>query len=264
MLSKFETLLVHQPHEHVLMVELNRPEAANAFTFQMARELYECFEALAMTPGDTRAVVITGSGDRAFCAGGDLKERDGLSDVDWRALHLNYERMTRALLAFPLPLIAAVNGAAFGGGCEIVAACDFAYASDAAVFGQTEVKLGIIPGAGGTQTLPRAVGERRAKELILTGRRFSADQAYEYGLVQAVLPATKVKAAALEAASEIAQNAPVAVRQAKLAIARGADVSLSDGLAIEIEAYNHTIPTNDRREGLRAFVEKRSPKFTGD
>ena len=261
--DSYTTLALDRPAEFVQRITLNRPEAANAFNTQMARDLVECFEQLAMEPDDLRCVLLTGAGERAFCAGGDLKERDGMSDAAWTSQHLVYERMIRALLQCPLPVIAVVNGAAFGGGCELVAGADFAYASEQARFAMTETSLGIIPGAGGTQTLARAVGERRAKELILSARPFTAAEAFDWGLVNAVYPSAELMPAALETAVRIAANAPIAVGQAKQAIHRGLQMSLADGLAFEIEAYNRTVPTADRREGVRAFNEKRKPQFEG-
>lgn len=263
MFAEYDTLLLHKPSEHVLLVTLNRPEAANAFNTIMARELYELFEALALDAEDIRAIVVTGAGDRAFCAGGDLKERNGMSDADWQAQHLVYERMVRAIIACPLPVIGAINGAAYGGGCELVAAMDFVYVSKTAKFAQTEVSLGIIPGAGGTQTLSRAIGERRAKELIFSGRIFTAEDAVDWGLANEICPPQELLQTVLGMANSIASNAPIAVRQAKQAIHKGLQMGLSDGLAFEIEAYNRTIPTADRREGVQAFNEKRKPKFTG-
>lgn len=259
----YETLLLSQPAAFVLQVTLNRPDAANAFNSVMARELTEIFEDLNLDDGDSRAVVVTGSGTRAFCAGADLKERKGMSDETWNRQHLLYERMVRAIHDCPLPLIGAINGAAYGGGCEIAAALDFIYAAETARFAQTEVKLGIIPGAGGTQNLARALGERRSKELILTGRVFDAAEALEWGLVNAVFPQDQLLDEALTTATAIAENAPIAVRQAKRAIQSGLQMSLAEGLRFEIEAYNRTIPTADRREGIEAFNEKRKPKFTG-
>ena len=185
-MSTYETLLVTIPEKHVTLMTLNRPEVANAFNTVMASELVGFFEQLAMDAGDTRCLVITGAGTRAFCAGGDLKERNGMTDAAWGKQHLYYERMIRAVVDCPVPVIGAVNGAAFGGGCELAAALDFVYASSNATFAMTEVTLGIIPGAGGTQNLSRAMGERRAKELILSGQRFDASDAYQWGLVNAV------------------------------------------------------------------------------
>ena len=159
--------------------------------------------------------------------------------------------------------MAAGLGAAFGGGCEICAAMDFAYAADNARFALTETSLGIIPGTGGTQTLARAVGERRAKELILSAKPFDAHRAKDWGLINEVFPAEELMERALEVAERIAGNAPIAVCQAKIAIHQGLQMSLADGLRFEIEAYNRTVTTEDRLEGVRAFNEKRRPDFTG-
>ena len=263
MTGNYDTLLLNDSADHVLLVTLNRPQVANALNTQMAMDLMNLFEGLNINPADTRAVVVTGSGTRAFCAGGDLKERNTLDDAAWRRQHLIFERMTRAILQCPLPLIGAINGAAFGGGCEIAAALDFVYAADTAKFAQTETRLGIIPGAGGTQTLARAIGERRAKELILSARPFSAQEALEWGLVNALYPVESLVDNAVAIATTIAENAPIAVRQAKSAIQRGLQMSIADGLAFEIEAYHQAVPTADRVEGVLAFNEKRKPLFTG-
>ena len=248
----YETLLTERQSDHVLTVTLNRPQVANAFNTQMARDLIDLLEGLSLDDFDIRAIVLTGSGKRAFCAGGDLK-----------AQHLVYERMVRAVIGCPIPIIGAVNGAAFGGGCELVAAFDFIYVSETAKFAQTEVTLGIIPGAGGTQTLARAVGERRAKELILTGHVFGAQEAYKWGLANEICAPEMLMKRALETAERIAANAPIAVRQAKHAIHKGLQMGLLDGLSFEIEAYNRTVPTEDRKEGVAAFNEKRPPNFKG-
>lgn len=257
------TLRCHRPEPALLVVELNRPEASNALNTQMGIELHQVFEAIALEPGDVRCVVLTGAGDKAFCAGGDLKERNGMTDAAWRYQHRLFERMLRTLIDCPTPVIGAINGAAYGGGCEIACACDFLYASENARFAQTETKLGIIPGAGGTQTLARAVGERRAKELVMSGKPFSAEQAARWGLVNEVFPAGQLLAESLDMARLIADNAPIAVRQAKQSIHRGLQMSLADGLWFEIEAYNRTVGTEDRHEGVRAFNEKRKPQFNG-
>ncbi len=261
--DSFETLLLTRYEPHVMLVTLNRPEVSNAFNTQMARDLFRLFEDLALDPGETRCVVLTGAGKKAFCAGGDLKERHGMSDEVWGRQHLVFERMVRAIVDFPLPIIGAVNGAAYGGGCEIATLVDFLYAADTARFALPETKLGLIPGAGGTQTLARAIGERRAKQLILSGAPFSAEQAYAWGLVNELYPQDQLLDEALSMAGRIADNAPIAVRKAKQAIRRGLQMSFADGLAFEIEAYNHTTPTEDRREGVSAFNEKRKPRFRG-
>ena len=263
MREQFETLELSWPAGKVLQVTLNRPRAANAFNTQMARDLLEAFCALIAEPQACRCVVLTGAGERAFCAGGDLKERNGMSDEAWQAQHLVFERMIRAVIDCPMPVIAAVNGAAYAGGCELALGCDFIYAARGARFALTEVTLGIMPGAGGTQTLPRAVGERRAKEIILAGRPFTAEEAHDWGMVNLICDPGQVLAAALEAARAIAANAPISVMQAKRAIHHGLAMSLADGMQFEVEAYNRTVPTADRREGIAAFNEKRKPVFKG-
>jgi len=257
------TLSIAQPKQHITLVTLNRPTVANAMNTQLGTAIMALFESLNLDAGGIRCVVITGAGDRAFCAGADLKERKDMTDEVWVRQHLIYERMVRAILGCPIPVIAAVNGAAYAVGCELALACDFIYASEHARFALTEVTLGIMPGAGGTQTLARAVGERRAKEIILTGKPFTAHQAHQWGLVNRVLPATEVVHEALSTADAIARNAPISVRQAKQAIGRGLNMSLSDGLVFETEAYYRTVPTEDRREGMTSFNEKRPAIFKG-
>lgn len=263
MRSDFETIKIVRHDEHILLVTLDRPQVSNALNTQMGRDLVELFEALSIDLEDLRAVIVTGSGDKAFCAGGDLKERNGMTDAAWQAQHAIFERMVRALMGCPIPVIAAVNGAAYGGGCEIAAASDFVYAASHARFALTEVTLGIMPGAGGTQNLTRAVGERRAKELILSGLPFTATEAEAWGLVNRVVEPDDLRESALAIARRIAGNGPIAVRQAKQAIHRGMQMSVWDGLAFEVEAYNRLVPTEDRREGVRAFNEKRKPAFRG-
>ena len=263
MRSTFETFTLDRRDDGILVVTLNRPDAANAMNTQMGLDLMELFEGFSVDLEGLRVIIVTGQGSKAFCAGGDLKQRNGMTDDAWQAQHLVFERMLRAILACPLPVIAAVNGAAYGGGCEIAAAADFVYASTQARFALTEVTLGIMPGAGGTQNLPRAVGERRAKELILSGLPFSAKEAEAWGLVNRVLPPDELLPATLAIAARIAANGPLSVRQAKQAIHRGLQMSLADGLAFEIEAYHRLVPTEDRREGVRAFNERRKPDFKG-
>jgi enoyl-CoA hydratase/carnithine racemase len=257
------TLRVETAAPHVAVVTLNRPEVANALNTEMGRDLMEYFEAIALEPNDVRCVILIGAGDKAFCAGGDLKERNGMSDEAWQRQHLLFERMFRAITFCPIPVIAAVNGAAYGGGCEMAGCCDFVYAADTARFALTEVSLGIIPGGGGTQSLARAVGERRALELILSAKPFTADEALSWGFVNQVAMPANLLDEAKQIAARIAANAPISVRQAKQSIRRGIHMSLFDGLAFEIEAYNRTVPTADRREGVLAFNEKRPPRFTG-
>jgi enoyl-CoA hydratase len=225
--------------------------------------MLDVFSRLVADPGDHRCVILTGAGDKAFCAGGDLKERHGMTDAQWLAQHAIFERMTLAVMDCPIPTIAAVNGAAFGGGCELTLSCDFAYASATARFALTEITLGIMPGAGGTQNLPRAVGSRRAKEIILTGKPFSAQDALEWGVVNKVCEPDRLMAETLATAEVIAGNAPIAVRQAKRSMHFGMQMDLRSALFFEIDAYNKMVGTEDRHEGVRAFNEKRKPKFRG-
>jgi enoyl-CoA hydratase len=247
---------------HILTVTLNRPRALNALNTQMGLDLIDLWGRLAANK-DIRVVILTGAGDRAFCAGGDFKERDGMTDEAWRHQHEIFERAFLAIIDSPLPVIAAANGHAFGGGLEFILAADFAYGVSTARFALTEVTIGIMPGGGGTQTLPRAVGGRRAKELILTGRPFGAAEALDWGVLNRVCEPGELMPAVMETAEAIARNAPLSVRQAKKSIQAGLQVDLHRGLGIEIEAYNHLVPTEDRREGIRAFLEKRRPVFTG-
>ncbi len=261
--GKFETLKLEDQGAGLWLLTLDRPEVANAMNTQMGRELLAFFDGVAAAPALYRAIVMTGAGERAFCAGGDLKERNGMSDAAWQDQHLIFERMMRALILCPVPVIAAINGAAYAGGCEIALGCDFIYAAESARFALTEVTLGIMPGAGGTQNLPRAIGERRAKEIILTGRPFSAREAYEWGMVNRLLAPARLLDEALETARRIAENAPISVRQAKHSIHFGLGMDLLSGMMFEIEAYNRMVPTEDRREGIRAFNEKRKPSYKG-
>jgi enoyl-CoA hydratase/carnithine racemase len=262
-LPTYQTLKTETPEPHVLVVTLNRPEIRNAINTQMGRDMLDLWTRLVVDPGETRCAVLTGAGDRAFCAGGDLKERDGMTPGAWRAQHELFERSYWALMDVPVPVIAAANGHAYAGGLETLLACDFAYAVRGARFALTEVTLGIMPGGGGTQNLPRAVGERRAKEILLTGRPFSAEQAYEWGVLNRVCEPGDLMPAALETARTIAANAPLSVRQAKKSIHYGMQMELRTAFRFEIEAYNHLIGTEDRMEGIRAFNEKRAPVFRG-
>ena len=243
------------------IVTLNRPQALNTLSLAMYRRFDPALAAWREDSG-VQAVLVRGAGERAFCAGGDLKERDGMSNEDWRAQHELFERSFMALLETQMPVIAAVNGHAYGGGCETVLGCDFVYAVRQARFALSETRLGIMPGGGGTQTLARAVGERRAKELIFTARPFSADEALAWGMVNQVCEdAAALMAQALATAQAIAANAPLSIRQAKKSIHHGLQTDLLTGYRFEIEAYNRLVTTQDRLEGVRAFNEKRAPLF---
>jgi enoyl-CoA hydratase/carnithine racemase len=262
-LPAYDTLSTETPAPHVLLIKLNRPEVRNAFNTAMGHELLDVWTRLTEDCGDWRCALITGAGDQAFCAGADLKERRGMSREAWRAQHELFERAFWALGDLPLPILAAVNGAAYGGGLELALMCDFIYAVRSARFALTEVSLGIIPGAGGTQNLPRAVGERRAKEIIMTARPFSAEDAYEWGMVNRLCEPGEVVPAALDTASAIASNAPLAVKQAKKSIRFGCQMEIRTAYRFEVEAYNQLVDTDDRREGILAFNEKRKARFKG-
>ena len=255
-------LVTRSDDGHVVTVTLNRPEQHNAMNTAMGEDLVGCFDALARD-ADARAVVFTGAGDRAFCAGGDLKERNGMTDEAWRAQHVIFEQGAMRVLRCPIPVIAAVEGFALAGGCELAILSDFIVASETAVFGVPETTLGIFPGIGGTQLLPRIIGAPLAKELIFTGRRMKADEAKAAGLINHLVPAGQAKAKATEIATTIARNGPIAVRQAKKAIAYGSETDIETAMVLAIEAYNATVVTEDRLEGVRAFNEKRQPEFKG-
>jgi enoyl-CoA hydratase/carnithine racemase len=259
----FRTLRLERSADgHVLTVLLDRPEVLNAMNTAMGEDLLACFRGPAAASG-VRGVVFTGTGERAFSVGGDLKEREGMSDETWRAQHVIFEQAAMAILRCPSPVIAAVEGFAFGGGWELALLADFIVASESAVFALPEVTRGIFPGIGGTQLLPRIVGAPLAKELIFTGRRLPAAEARAIGLVNHLVPRGQARARAAELAATIAENGPVAVRQAKKAIAWGSETDLETGMVLAIEAYNATVVTEDRIEGVRAFNERRKPRFQG-
>jgi enoyl-CoA hydratase len=255
-------LVTRSDDRHVVTVTLNRPEQMNAMNTAMGEDIVACFETLARD-AEARAVVFTGAGDRAFCSGGDLKERNGMTDEAWRAQHVIFEQGAMRVLRCPIPVIAAIEGFALAGGCELAILSDFIVASETAVFGVPETTLGIFPGVGGTQLLPRIVGAPLAKELIFTGRRMKAGEAKAAGLINHLVPAGRAKATATEIATAIARNGPIAVRQAKKAIAYGSETDLETAMILAIEAYNATVVTEDRLEGVRAFNEKRKPEFKG-
>jgi enoyl-CoA hydratase/carnithine racemase len=261
--TDFATISLTIGPDKVGLVTLNRPDVRNAMNTQMMTDLRDCFMQFYIDPNVAACIVVTGSGDQAFCSGGDLKERRGMSDETWRQQHAIIEQMVRAIHDCPIPIIAAVNGAAYAGGMEIALACDFVYAADHARFALTEVTLGIMPGAAGTQNLPRAVGVRRAKEIVLAGTPFTAADALAWGMVNRLVPGPELLQAVMETARRIAANAPVSVRQAKKSLDRATELDRNTGYAFEIEAYNRTVVTQDRQEGINAFNEKRKPVYKG-
>ena len=243
-------------------VTVDRPKALNALDTRTLQELEKAAGELSQR-ADILGVMVTGAGEKAFVAGADIAEMNGM-DPD-RARHFGAlgQRVMDVIAALPMPVVAAVNGFALGGGCELALACDFIYASENARFGLPEVSLGILPGFGGTQRLARLVGRARAKELIFTGDMIDAAKAKEIGLVMDVVPLPKLLGHARAVLERVAKKGPLAIRRAKEAIDRGADLELADGLHIEREVFSDLFDTADRREGMKAFLEKRPPAFTG-
>ena len=247
----------------LLWITIERPEVMNCLSFPTLRRFRTLLEEVAQDL-TVRCVVIMGAGERAFCAGADLKERKTMPADRVPHFVRNIRGLMDDVEVLPQPTIAAVNGFAFGGGAELMLACDLRVAAPGATFGLTETTLAIIPGAGGTQRLPRLIGKSRAKDLILTGRRIDAAEATAMGLVNRVAGEEGLVACATEGAEAIASNGPVAVRAAKAAIDQGCEVPIVEGLEIEAQCYERVIPTQDRLEALAAFAEKRKPVFRGE
>ena len=256
----YETIIVERKGA-VGVIRLNRPDKLNALNMKLGHEVgaalgeFEADEAV-------RAVVVTGTGDRAFAAGADIQEFAGKSPKDmWR--DFGPSSMYNVVGRFPKPIIAAINGFALGGGCELAMACDIRIASEKAQLGQPEINLGIIPGGGGTQRLPRLVGLGKAMEMILTGDRIDARTAKDLGLVDEVVPPEELEKRALELASRIAEKAPVAVRLAKEAVKASARLPMEQGLERELDLISIAFSTEDKEEGVRAFLGKRPPQWKG-
>ncbi|MBO9539862.1 enoyl-CoA hydratase [bacterium] len=258
-----EQVLLTERHGPVTVLKLNRPDKMNALSFPTLLMLREAIEALRFDP-EVRVVLITGEGDKAFSAGADLKERAGMTPVQVKEFIRTIRDTFTAIEDLGKPVIAVVNGLALGGGTELALACDIRLAADSALMGLTETSLGIIPGAGGTQRLPRLVGKGKAKELIFTARRVAASEAKEIGLVEQVYPAERLMDEAMAMALKIAENGPIALEQAKYAVNAGSETDLKTGMLFESRAYDVIIPTKDRLEGLAAFREKRKPVYVGE
>lgn len=257
--------LTYQVRDRVALIHLNRPERMNTLGGTMKPDLATAFFELARRDDRVNAVVITGTGDKAFCAGADIKEQatNVARGTDFYLSQKKTHELFRDIEEFEKPVIAAINGVALGGGLELALCCDLRIAATGARFGLPEVKLGIIPAAGGTQRLPRLIGESRAKELILTASLIDADEAMRIGLVNRVVSAESLLPAALTLAQGIAEMPLLAVRFAKRAINRGMQTDLDSGLEYERYAAAMIIDSEDRKEGMRAFVEKRKPVFKG-
>jgi enoyl-CoA hydratase/carnithine racemase len=257
-----EQLVLEERKDQVAVLTLNRPDVMNSLNFGMLRALKAKMEALQFDP-EVRVVIVTGAGEKSFCAGADLKERAALSEVQVKEFILTIRGLFSFIENLPKPVIAAVNGIALGGGTELALACDLRVASYTATMGLTETRLAIIPGAGGTQRLPRLVGRGKAKELIFTGRRVDAQEALQIGLANKVCSPETLLDECRALAAMICETGPIAIQQAKYAINHGLETDINTGLAIESNAYWITIPTEDRLEGLAAFREKRKPVYKG-
>ena len=243
----------------VALIRLNRPKELNALNLGLMDELVDAFGRLDADP-QTRCIVITGN-NRAFAAGADIKEMAGRTAIDMHKIDQfsKWDRIKKT----KTPVIAAVSGFALGGGCELTMLCDMIVASETAKFGQPEIKIGVMPGAGGTQRLTRAVGKARAMEMVLTGRFISAREAYDYGLVNKVSPPELYLDEALDLASSVASMSPLASQMAKEAVLKAFDTSLEDGLLFERKNFYMLFATEDQKEGMNAFVEKRKPEWKG-
>jgi enoyl-CoA hydratase len=256
-----EACTLFERREAVGILTLNRPEVLNALNPAtldgLAAHVGGC------VGGGVRALIVTGAGDRAFVAGADIAAMAAMSSVEARAFARRGQAVMRSLEELPIPVIAAVNGFALGGGLELALACDFIFAAETAKFGQPEINLGIIPGFGGTQRLTRRVGPALAKQLVYSGDMIDAAEALRVGIVNRVLPRAELLVEAMRVARDLAAKAPVAVQQAKAAINAGADMALEDGCRYEAEAFAVTFGTDDRREGMEAFLGKRKPAFRG-
>ena len=260
--EKSAPLVLVERQGSAVWLTLNRPQTANALSRALLAALRDELAALSAEPGLT-AVVLAGAGDKAFCAGADLKERLGMTLAETRAFLDDLGALARAIETYPRPVVAAISGAAVGGGLEIALACDARLAADNASMGLSEVRLGIIPGAGGTQRLSRLCGIAVAKDLILTGRRIDAATALQVGLVSRVVPAAELKDAVARACADLAAAGPLALAQAKRAIDGGFGKPMDEALAIERACYEVVLTSDDRNEGLRAFAEKRAARYSG-
>jgi enoyl-CoA hydratase len=246
----------------IATLTINRPRSLNALNPATMRELKSALEGIA-ADGDTGVVLLTGAGEKAFVAGADIQEMRDFTPLQALEFAVFGQGVLELIERLPQPVIGVINGFALGGGCELAMACDILVAADTAKFGQPEVNLGIIPGYGGTQRLPRLVGRNLAKELVLTGDMITAQRAYEIGLVNRVVPAADLMNAARETAGKILAKGPVAVRAAKATMNRGLDMDLWNGCALEANSFAVGFSSSDRVEGMTAFLEKRKPAFKG-
>lgn len=257
------TSLILTCADGIATLTFNRPKALNALNQLLLNELVQALDAVAQDQS-IRVLILTGAGDKSFIAGADITEINTLSPLGAKRFAQFGQDVISKLQALPIPVIAAVGGFALGGGCEMALACDFIYASEKAIFGLPEINLGIIPGFGGTQRLPRLIGANRAKEMIFTGRHIGATEARELGLVNRIFPPEELLAGATETAKLIAGKGKASLCAAKQAINQGLGTDLATGLAIERDTFGLVLASPDAKEGTSAFLEKRKPVFTGD
>ena len=254
-----DLVLLERPAEAVVLLRINRPEVRNALNLEVRKLLAKHLAELGEDT-TTRAIVLTGN-DKSFAAGADIKEMAEAGTIEM--LQRGVHKLWRAIAGCPKPVIAAVSGYALGGGCELAMTCDIIVAGESARFGQPEVNIGIIPGGGGTQRLPRAVGKYKAMKYILTGEQFSSKEALEMGLVSEVVPDPEVEGRAIDLARQIAALPPLSIQLAKEAVLAGMEAPLSSALALETKSLQILFSSQDQKEGMRAFIEKRKPKFSG-
>lgn len=259
----FQNILLEQPEAGIYLLTVNRPQALNALNSVTLDEIGAAADVIARDAG-ARVALVTGAGDKAFVAGADIAEMQNFTQQEGAAFSERGSRAFARLEAVPVPVIALVNGYCLGGGCELALACDWIIAADRAVFGQPEVNLGVCAGFGATQRLPRKIGPARALEMLTTARQVKADEALRIGLASAVVPAADLRQRGMEAARTIASKGPLAVRCSKDAVHRGADLELAAGLALESELFGRCCASPDQKEGMAAFLQKRSARFTGE
>jgi len=259
---EYHTINVEQRNNGVAILTLNRPEALHALNSEMANELVRQFSNWVVDT-QLRCIVLTASGTRSFCVGADLKERNCLDDDGVRRQHALFRLFLTIRQSLEVPVIALVQGLALGGGAEIALSSDIVLAAEEAEFGMPEINLGIMPGLGGTQFLPRIIGHGRALEVMLTGERINAKEALESGIVSRIFPQAELLSRGLERAEQIAAMPPLAVRSIRRAVQIGSELDLNSGLAYELALHQRLMASEDRVEGVRAFVEKRSPTWQG-
>ncbi|MBK5502684.1 enoyl-CoA hydratase/isomerase family protein [Peribacillus sp. TH14] len=263
-MKQWETIILEKSDrlQGVYIIALDRPDSMNALNTQMGYDLIECLKML-KKQSDCRVLLLTGSGEKAFCVGADLKERNGMTKEDWKNQHDIFEEVTLLIREFPFPVLALLNGYALGGGFEIALSCDMRIAASNVKLGFPEVKIGILPGIGGTQLLTRLVPTGLAKELLFSGKQISASEAEKIGLINKVISTDNNLEEALSFVKNIAKNAPISLQQIKMAVNAGSQVDLTTALKIELQAYYKCADSEDRLEGIQAFNDKREPVWQG-